>query len=84
MTDAEKRLAACLSRLLHACTHLDPKTVSRNARREFAAAREQAAKALLLQRAKQGEPWLAPADLDSFWDRWTLVREQSAQEGVQS
>lgn len=83
MTDAEKRLAACLNRLLHACTHLDPKSVSRTACREFAAAREQAAKALLLQRAKQGEPWLAPAELDSFWERWSLVRDQEAPEAAQ-
>lgn len=84
MTDAEQRLATCLSRLLHACTRLDGSGVSRKTRQEFAAAREQAAKALLLQRAKQGEPYLAPADLGSFWERWSLVRAQSAQEGVQS
>jgi hypothetical protein len=83
MTDAEKRLATCLSRLLHACTRLDSPALSRKTRREFAAAREQAAKALLLQRAQDGEPWLAPADSGSFWERWSLVRERTAQEGVQ-
>jgi hypothetical protein len=81
MTDAEKRLAACLDRLLHACTHMDRTGVPSAVRREFAAAREQAARALLLQRAREGRPLLPAPHLSTFLERWRLAGDRPAVEG---
>jgi hypothetical protein len=81
MTDAEKRLTACLDRLLHACTHLDRTGVPGPVRREFAAAREHAARTLLLQRVREGRPLLAAPHLSTFLERWRVAGDPPAMEG---
>ena len=74
MNDAEKGLAASLARLLNASIGIERVQTSGSEQAEFAAAREQAAKALLLHRVRRGEPWLALPHLTSFWDRWRRLK----------
>ena len=70
MSDTEARLADCLARLLTATVEVEGQPTPAPERAEFEAAREEAAKALLGQRVRNGEPWLAMPHLSSFFERW--------------
>jgi hypothetical protein len=67
MEEINRELRCALSRLLTS-TLFDP-TVDEVAD-EIAAAREEAAKALLRIRARSGADWTASTDADSFLERW--------------
>ena len=81
MSDTEARLADCLARLLTATVEVEGRAAPPVERAEFEAAREEAAKALLGRRVRNGEPWLAMPHLSSFFERWCdiTVRRPSKQ-----
>ena len=74
MDDFTGQLRAALSRLLATVAILPPDIVDEHVRQEYIAARENAAKTLLKNRARSGLPWLATSDSDSFLERWEEVR----------
>lgn len=67
-------LAAALSRLLTASLAVDVRTMGVSARDEFQDARDQAARALIMNRAKSGRQYIVEADCQTFFDRWCALR----------
>lgn len=71
MDDLTQELREALSRLLAATANLE--AVPGHGL-ELVAARENAARVLLLNRARAGRPWITSAGPATFMDRWRTLR----------
>jgi hypothetical protein len=75
MDERRRALREALSRLLAAASKVDGGGEGPTG--ELAAALEQAAKALVRERARSGRPWVTTTPHISFLERWRRLRQES-------